>query len=308
MGRHLVHRLSEDKENQITIVDDLSTGMKIEEWPSHLRCDVNKVIYGDCVSYFENSKELFDVIFHLAAVVEGRMTIEHNPLKVAKDLIIDAAMFRWAVETNPGKIVYFSSSAAYPIDLQTREKNVALSEEMLSFRNGVIGIADMSYGWSKLTGEFLSYLAVEKHGLKVAVYRPFSGYGEDQAMTYPFPSVIKRVIDNTDGIIEVWGSGEQSRDFIYIEDCITCILATYDKINDASALNIGTGIKTTFAQLVEEACSVLGKKAEVKALTDKPEGVFARYCNPSTQKAMGFIPEYPLEKGIAIVADFLAKH
>jgi GDP-L-fucose synthase len=307
VGRHLVHRLSQNKDNEITIVDDISTGLKLEEWPAHLRCDIEKVIYDDCINFFEKEKASFDVIFHLAAVVEGRMTIEHNPLKVAKDLMIDAAMFRWAVEAKPGKIVYFSSSAAYPINLQTRENNVALREDMLDLRNGVIGVADMSYGWSKLTGEFLSYLAVEKHGLKVAVYRPFSGYGEDQAMTYPFPSIIKRVIDNNGGPIEVWGSGEQSRDFIYIEDCITCILSTYEKIDDARALNIGTGVKTTFTQLIEAACDVLGKKADIKALIDKPEGVFARYCDPAAQKKEGFTPGYSLQKGITVVADFLSK-
>ena len=246
------------------------------------------------------------MVFHLAAVVEGRMTIDHNPLKVAKDLIIDAAMFRWAVKVNPGKIVYFSSSAAYPISLQTREHNLALAEDMMDVRMNKVDMPDMSYGWSKLTGEFLSHLAVSKHGLKVVIYRPFSGYGEDQAMTYPFPSIIKRVLDSQ-GKIEVWGSGEQSRDFIYIEDCITGILQTYEKINDASALNLGTGAKTTFKELIAQACKVLGKKCEIVPLLDKPEGVFARYCNPEKQKQIGFVPEHTLQEGIKIVSEYLQK-
>ena len=259
VGRHLAKRLSADPQNEITIVDDLSTGVKMEDFPEHLKVSVSRVIYEDCVKFFDENNEKFDVIFHLAAVVEGRMTIDHNPLKVAKDLIIDAAMFRWAVKTMPGKIVYFSSSAAYPVKLQTRENNCALAEDMLDVRKSLIDMPDMSYGWSKLTGEFLSHLAVDKHGLKVVIYRPFSGYGEDQALTYPFPSIIKRVKESG-GIIDVWGSGEQSRDFIYIEDCITGILDTYEKIDDAGALNLGTGVKTTFRDLIYLSCKVLGKE------------------------------------------------
>lgn len=308
VGRHLVKRLSADAQNEITIIDDLSTGRKIEEWPEHLKCSVAHVVYGDCVEFFEKSDEKFDVIFHLAAIVEGRMTIEHNPLKVAKDLMIDAAMYRWATRTMPGKIVYFSSSAAYPISLQTEDHNVALKEDMLDFRANKIDVPDMSYGWSKLTGEFLGVLGVQKHGLKVAIYRPFSGYGEDQAMSYPFPSIIKRVLDNKGEPIEVWGSGEQSRDFIYIEDCITGILATYEKIDDAGALNLGTGIRTTFIDLITQASKVLGKNSPVKPLPEKPVGVFARYCDPSRQHELGFHPEHSLEDGIRIVAEYLQKN
>jgi GDP-L-fucose synthase len=305
VGRHLVKRLSKDPLNSITIIDDLSTGLKLEDWPEHLKCDVEKIIYDDCINVFESLTKKFDVVFHLAAIVEGRMTIEHNPLKIAKDLMIDAALFRWAVKTRPAKIVYFSSSAVYPIELQTREHNIPLREDLIDIKSGRIGIPDMSYGWSKLTGEFLSYLAVTKHGLKVAVYRPFSGYGEDQALTYPVPAIIKRVIDSNGEPIEVWGSGEQSRDFIYIEDCISGILDTYEKINDGSALNLGSGEKTTFSELISLVCKILGKKANIKPRLDMPEGVFARYCDREKQNTFGLQLKYSLEDGIKIVADFL---
>lgn len=308
VGRHLVKRLSLDFRNEITVVDDLSTGLILEQWPQHLRCNVDRMIHADCVDFFEERHDQqFDEVFHLAAVVEGRATIENNPLKVAKDLIVDAAMFRWAVEAKPRKIVYFSSSAAYPIHLQTREHNVALAEDMLDSRIGNISMPDMSYGWAKLTGEFLSHLAVTKHDLKVAVYRPFSGYGEDQAFTYPFPSIIQRVIEANE-IVDVWGSGEQSRDFIYIEDCIDGIMQTYESIDNADTLNLGSGKKTTFKELIGTASHVFGKSVRINALTDKPEGVFARYCDPAEQRRLGFAPKTTLEEGIEIVAHFIKSH
>lgn len=304
VGRHLVKRLSRDKRNQMTVVDDLSTGLHKKNWPEHLQCGVKDLLYTDCVEYFEKAEERFDLVFHLAAIVEGRLTIENDPLKVAKDLMIDSAMFRWAVRTRPSKIVYFSSSAVYPVRLQQRDRHVPLKEDFIDIRKGMIDLPDMSYGWSKWTGEYLSFLAVKNYGLKIAVYRPFSGYGEDQDLAYPLPAILKRVIEK-ELPIQVWGDGEQSRDFIYIEDCIDGILNTYEQIDDASALNLGTGKRTSFRSLIATACSVNGIECEIRPLTDKPVGVFARYCDRTKQELFGFTPKYSLEEGIRIVSDFL---
>ena len=93
VGRHLIKKLSQDPANDITVIDDLSTGSHPDVWPNHLKSNIAHFIQGDCIPFFEASNDAFDVVFHLAAVVEGRLTIEHNPLKVAKDLMIDAAMF-----------------------------------------------------------------------------------------------------------------------------------------------------------------------------------------------------------------------
>jgi len=306
VGRHLVKRLSKNKNNDITIIDDLSSGLQLENWPEHLKCKIKRVIYDDCINFFEQSKEKFDVVFHLAALIEGRMIIENDPLKVAKNLIIDSAMYRWAVRTRPKKIAYFSSSAVYPIRYQTKKYNIPLSEDLIDFKKRNIGIPDMSYGWVKLTGEFLAYLAVVKYGLKVAIYRPFSGYGEDQSLTYPFPSIIKRVI-NREQPIKVWGDGNQSRDFIYIEDCIDGILKTYEKIDDATPLNLGTGDKISFRQLIKLACKINKQPYDIKPLLNRPVGVYARYCDTKRQKKFGFTPKYSLEEGIKIVSEYLKR-
>ncbi|KPJ56228.1 hypothetical protein AMJ49_05360 [Parcubacteria bacterium DG_74_2] len=307
VGRHLTKRLSVDPNNEITIVDNLSTGLKLEDWPEHLKCSVARMIYDDCVNFFEESTEKFDVVFHLAAIVEGRMTIENDPLKVAKDLIIDSAMFRWVVKTKPKKIVYFSSSAVYPIKYQERKYNIPLPESLIDFKKNKIDLPDMCYGWAKLVGEYLSYLAVNKYGLKVAVYRPFSGYGEDQDLNYPFPAIMKRIVKK-EFPIKVWGDGRQSRDFIYIEDCISAILETYERINDASPLNLGTGIKTSFRDLIRLSCKLNNVPYKIKTLLEKPVGVYARYCDIRKQRYFGLKPKYSLEEGIAIVSNYIKKN
>lgn len=305
VGRHLVKRLSLDPQNQITIIDNLSTGKKMEDWPEHLKCDVHAIHYSDCLEFFSHdTSTYFDEIFHLAAIVEWRLAIENEALKVGKDLMIDSAMFYRATKTKPGKIIYFSSSAVYPIRLQTKENNVHLKEEFIDVSKDLIEMPDMSYGWAKMTGEYLSYLAHTKYWLNVVVYRPFSWYWEDQAMTYPTPSIIQRVIDSTWDVIVRW-SGDQSRDFIYIEDCITGILQTYTKVNDGSPINLGTGVETTFKELIHLTAKVLWKEVSITPLLDKPEWVFARYCDREKQDNLWFFPQYSLEQWIKIVADYL---
>ncbi len=69
-------------------------------------------------------------------------------------------------------------------DLQRQDHYELLKEDMIDFTKS-IGMPDMSYGWAKLTCEYLARLAYEKHGLKSIVYRPFSGYGEDQDVWSP---------------------------------------------------------------------------------------------------------------------------
>jgi GDP-L-fucose synthase len=160
-------------------------------------------------------------------------------------------------------------------------------------------LPDMTYGWSKLTGEFLAGFATERYGLDVLIYRPFSGYGEDQDFTYPFPSVIRRV-GRRESPIVIWGSGEQFRDFIYIDDVVEAVFASYDKLRPGEALNLGTGVGTSFRQLAELACKVIGHEAEVVNDASKPEGVFARVANPD--RMFGYYrPETSLERGIEIV-------
>ena len=253
----------------------------------------------DCREWFRRRQDDdFDLVFHLAAMVGGRAMIENKPLAVADDLSIDAEYWQWAERARPVKTVCFSSSAAYPVKLQREEGHVLLREDMISFEDD-IGMPDMSYGWAKLTCEYLALLAHQKHGLKSVCYRPFSGYGEDQDDTYPFPSIVKRAMAHAgQPVLTVWGTGEQMRDFIHIEDCVDGVLTTMDQIDDGGALNLSTGVLTSFKQFARMAAEVVGYRPEVVGLSDKPAGVFARGGDTAKQAAHGFVAKVPFVEGI----------
>jgi nucleoside-diphosphate-sugar epimerase len=304
VGRHLTSALVRQG-HAVTVVDPLTDGgggLAPKDWGDTAAEVAGEVDWKeqDCREYFANNDtERVDTIYHLAAVVGGRLTIERQALAVAQDLAIDAAMFEWASRAVPGRIVYFSSSAAYPISLQTRESHRPLSESDIDFSES-IGVPDLSYGWSKLTGEFLSRLAAERYGLKVACFRPFSGYGPDQDPAYPFPAIVDRVLGHKAGDdFVVWGSGLQERDFIHIDDCIRGILEMSPLVDDGSAVNLSTGSPTTFRDLATLIASVADVELRsVRPDLSKPEGVFSRVGATELQEKLGFRPSIGLRDGV----------
>jgi GDP-L-fucose synthase len=308
-GRHLVKALL-DAGDEVHAVDNLApyTGARdpAAGWPLFdPRGYPNfKFAREDCRDWFARVRDTdFDYAFHLAALVGGRLMIEKEPLAIADDLSIDAAFWQWAKAVRPRKCVYLSSSAAYPIKYQRPERYELLKEEMIGFETD-IGMPDLSYGWSKLTGEYLAILAYERHGIESAVYRPFSGYGEDQDDAYPFPSICKRAIASAkESTMTVWGSGRQMRDFIHIDDCVAGILATMDALKDGRGINLSTGIFTSFIDFASLAASELGAKLEVRGMSDKPEGVFARAGDTAIQRRLGFTPRISFRDGVRKALD-----
>lgn len=305
VGRHFTRKLLE-LGNEVTVVDNISpnTGGIDPEigWPLFDPRDFDNFNFVklDCRNFFSSSNDYFDQVFHLAAIVGGRLTIENNPMAVATDLSIDAEFWNWASLGHVGKVISFSSSAAYPINLQNSDGEVVrLKESIINFDNDIIGKPDLTYGWSKLTNEYLGKMAFEKHGVKSVVYRPFSGYGPDQDLSYPFPSICKRIIDTkNDKEFTVWGSGHQMRDFIHVDDCVDGVLTTLNKINDGDALNLSTGIGTSFIEFAKTGLAIEGMDKTVVGDSTKPVGVLNRVGDTKKQIDLGFIPKIKFAEGI----------
>ena len=307
VGRRFSRRLANEG-HEIWVVDNLISGLLPKHWafPPENWSRFH-FAEADCRDYFkEHRASEWDLIIHCAAIVGGRLNIEHDPLAVATDLSIDAEMFSWAVRSKPlPKVIYFSSSAVYPLELQTRQSHCALAEPLVNFKGNRISFPDRTYGWAKLSGEYLAQFAHDVYGLSTSIYRPFGGYGEDQDFNYPFPSIIRRVLNREDPII-VWGSGDQQRDFIYIEDIVDAVLHTYDKLSAGEALNLGTGVGTSFRELADAARDLLDVRSSIGNDASKPEGVFSRVADVHR------LSQYwryagPLVHGISKVADFMKK-
>lgn len=234
---------------------------------------------------------MYDLVVHCAAVVGGRMTISNDPLAVAVDLAIDSDFFRWAVRTKQSRLVYFSSCATYPVDLQVPGHKTPESDIVLT---GTLGAPDMTYGWTKLTGEMLAQYA-EAEGVPVHIFRPFSGYGSDQDDSYPFPAYIDRALRRDDPF-EIWGDGTQVRDFVHVDDVVDTVFAAVDA-DYREPLNIGNGRATSFNELAELVTSTVGYSPEIKHCFDRPVGPAWRVADTINQFEL-FKPRVTLEEGI----------
>lgn len=257
----------------------------------------------DARDFFRKDDTHYDLVVHLAAVVGGRATIEGAPLSVAVDLAIDSEAFQWALRTKPKHFIYYSSSAAYPINLQQEQylNYFGLSERLNDYKLKESDIdleniqnPDLTYGWSKLTGEMLANHA-GKEGLRVHVFRPFSGYGTDQALDYPFPSFIERV-KRKDNPFEIWGNGTQTRDWIHIDDIVEATMAAV--VEDVEGpLNLCSGRPTSFNGLAALMLEEAKQSAMFDHKLDAPKGVHYRVGDPTKLNTF-YIPKISLEEGI----------
>lgn len=251
----------------------------------------------DCRDFFKVSQQKYDLVIHLAAIVGGRKTIEGDPLSVATDLSIDSDFFQWVLKTRPGRVIYFSSSAAYPVRLQKLKDKRPLAESDINLNN--IRNPDLTYGWAKLTGEYLAQFAIAEN-IKVHIFRPFSGYGTDQDLSYPFPAYIKRAVERQDPF-EVWGDGEQVRDFIHMVDVVKAVDAAIQQ-DYLAPLNLGNGIATSFNTLAEMVCREVKYTPSIKHLPAEPVGVMYRVSN-NTNMLDIYQPRIDLEAGIRMAVN-----
>lgn len=343
VGRNLVKRLLRTTHDRVIVVDDLSVGMAPAEWPmpeggtllggSPKRTqgkiefwgeDEQMIFYnGDFRDFLRGMMgdaqwlaqtfgltdfERFADVFHFAAIVGGRAKIDGDPMMVALDLSIDAEFFYWAVRHKPARVMFPSSSAAYPVNLQGEGDYVALKESDIDWTGGNLGQPDMTYGWSKLTGEYLAQIAAQYYDLHVASVRPFSGYGEDQDLSYPIPAIAARAAGKEDPF-EVWGTGKQGRDFVHIDDCIDAIFFALDNIKDGTAMNIGSGRITSFLEIIALFTEFAGYEPEIKPLLHKPVGVHARHADMSyVFNTLGWQPKISLREGMKRVYEAAVKN
>ncbi len=239
----------------------------------------------------------FDLVVHLAGNVGGRVSIDQNPLWIGQNLAIDAAFFEWAAKFKPGRVVYFSSAAAYPIALQARGYRNNLTEDMVC--HAQLQTPDSLYGWAKVTGERLATLA-RAVGVPVTVVRPFSGYGPEQTFDYPFSCFIARALNREDPFT-IWGDGTQCRDWIHAEDVIGSVLAAVENEVDGP-FNACTGRATSFLELAEivkeQAAAKLNPIAWPNDLRlDAPQGPHFRVGDPSYLETF-YTPKVSVEEGV----------
>ena len=285
VGRHMVETL---QANGYDVV-----GCDTEETWEHkpFHCE-------DARDFFKYDQRQFDVSVHAAAFVGGRQAINSRQAFIsAYDTQLDGAYFEWAMRTRPNHLVYISSSAAYPVKLQSPVNDIHLAEYMISPYEPYE--PDNTYGWTKIMGEVTAEhyqkLAWNEWNGHTHVVRPFSGYGSDQDTVYPFRAFLERAM-NCEDPFTVWGNPYQMRDWIHIDDVCNGIMAIINA-NMCEPVNLCTGIGTTMYDLIAMFCDELGHKPNLIIDNDMPMGVMNRVGNPSLMHTV-YTPTIKIREGV----------
>jgi nucleoside-diphosphate-sugar epimerase len=228
---------------------------------------------------------------HDADVMNNSASINLNVLRSIKDL-------NDRIGTNK-TIVFFSSSAcAYPEHIQMDPENPGLKEE-----DAYPAGPDSEYGWEKLFSERLYFAYNRNYDIPVRVARYHNIFGPEgtwKGGKEKSPAAICRKvaeIPSEGGEIEIWGDGEQTRSFLYIDECIEGIRRLMNS-DFSGPVNLGSEEMVTINQLVDIACSVENKQLAKKHIVG-PTGVRGRNSdNALIKEKLNWIPEYPLEQGI----------
>jgi UDP-glucuronate decarboxylase len=292
IGSSLAERAISDPDNQVVIVDNLSTGSleKLPQLPKtnwrFIKCDVND--FGD-ISLVMHSFH-FEYVFHYAAVVGVKRTQE-NPTHVLRDIRGIENILNLSKGSGVKRVFLSSSSEVYgePVHLPQNEDTTPLNSKI-------------PYAVVKNVGEAYLRSYKKEYNLDYTIFRFFNTYGPKQSTDFVMSRFISLALKNED--IHIYGDGKQSRTFCFVDDNIeatyTCFQNSVKSGNGANeVINIGSDIETSILDLAKKIIELTGSRSHIVHEPPLPEGDMARR-RPDISKMKKLLNRKPvkLEDGI----------
>ena len=272
VGGALARKLVENRNYEVIIADDLSTGSKsklpsstYKNW-KFVHCNVNK--------YKEISELMlvnqFDFVFHYAAVVGVKRTQE-NPIAVLNDIDGIRNVLQLSKNSSVKRVFFSSSSEVYgePVELPQHEQTTPLNSRV-------------PYAVVKNVGEsfFRSYEKV--YGLPYTIFRFFNTYGPNQSMDFVISKFLNAALKGDD--ITIYGDGTQTRTFCYVDDNINACIKIFEEnhiLNDV--INIGGAKEYKIIDVAKTIINISGSSSKIIHLPSLPEGDMTRRMPDNTK-------------------------
>lgn len=287
---------------KVRIVDDLTSGHR-DNIKEHLAAGKVDFIHADLrePGITRSAVQGVDTVFHLAADHGGRGYVDLHQAGPASNFFLDGLVFAEALRAKVKKVVFASSGCVYPNFLQSDvKKELYLTENLTDGPND----ADNTYGWAKLMGEFTLRAYAKEHGMGAASCRYFTVYGPRGVENHAVIAMIARAFLGQNPF-EVWGDGTQIRNWTYIEDIVEGTILAGEKINDGTAINLGTMERIKVIDAVNMVCDFTGHKAEIKLRRDMPTGPLNRVADNSlAKKLLGWEPKVLFRDGLRRTIDW----
>jgi nucleoside-diphosphate-sugar epimerase len=301
IGSHLVDALV-DRGAAVRVVDNLSSGERAN-LRRHIAAGTVQLIEADLTTpgAAERAVDGMSVVFHLAADHGGRGYVDLHQVACGSNLLLDGLVFDACRRFGVDKVVYASSGCVYPNYLQGDPKmDLFLSEDMV----GPPYDADNLYGWAKLMGEMRLSAYHRESGLKSVSCRYFTVYGERGHENHAVIAMIARAFIGQSPF-EVWGTGDQVRNWTHVSDIVAGTLRAAEVIDDATAINLGTMERTSVIAAVGEVLSYTGREAEIVLRPHMPTGPLNRVAdNGLAKRLLGWEPRVRFVDGLRRTIDW----
>jgi len=299
IGTHLVTDLK--KKGYYVIGADL-------KYPEYINTDADEFYITDLRSQ-ESVKKLVTSdmyeIYQLAADMGGAgyiFTGDNDADIMHNSAMINLNMLNAMVEKGVKRVFYSSSACIYPAHNQTDPDNPILSESSAYPAN-----PDSEYGWEKLFSERLYMSFARNYGIRTRIARLHNVYGPLGSWNNgkeKAPAAICRKVLESNGTVEVWGPGNQTRSFLYIDECIKGIHKLVDSDYD-QPVNLGSSRMISINDLVKLTARISGKEVTIVNIKG-PTGVMGRNSdNTLIRQVLDWAPDDDLEYGIEQTYEWL---
>jgi GDP-D-mannose 3',5'-epimerase len=296
IGGHLVGKLLERGHASVRAIDV----KPLPEWFQAFPEAENLVLDLREKPACEQAVEGAASVFNLASDMGGMGFIERHKALCMLSVLINTHLIAAAHEAGADRYFFSSSACIYPLELQESPEVTALKEA-----DAYPAFPEDGYGWEKLFSERMCGHFREDFGLETRigryhnVYGPHGTYdgGREKAPAAICRKVIEAKLSGSDEI-EVWGDGEQTRSFTYIDDCLEGTLRLMES-DVAEPVNIGSSQLVTINRLVDIVEEIAGVKFERRYNLSEPQGVRGRNSdNTLVRELLDWEPETPLETGL----------
>jgi len=304
IGSALVHSLVKEGAH-VRVADNLWRGSKkylSENGNGKSIIDMEKDFLEVDLREFHNCQKAMegvDIVFHLADVVAGiTYVFDNQPFVFRSNLMINSNVFQAAENAKVEKLVYVGAACAYPLEKQNDPNYPLFKEEDMYPAH-----PESAYGWGKLMGEYECDLYSKSGRLDSAILRLHNVYGPNSDLSpersQVIPATIRKAINFPNEKFVVWGSGKQSRAFIYVSDVVEALLLSAEKGINKGPIQIGNETKTTIDELANSIIDISEKEIHIEHDLTKPEGDFGRAADCTlAKKILGWEPKVSMDEGL----------
>ena len=304
IGSNLVHRLVRDG-FRVLVVDNLWRG-KIEYLSNDEgipAIDLDNSFFNLDLSVpgtLETLIQEADFVVHLADIVAGIDYVFNNQGSIFRqNILINSNVIDSVRKIALEGFLYVGTACSFPLQLQTGTDAAPLREGDQYPAN-----PESAYGWSKLMGEYEAFLLEKETDVPVSVLSLHNVYGTPSDFTegrsQVIPSLVRKAIEAPAKEFVVWGSGNQGRAFVHVDDVVEGIVLALEHGMGRGVIQIGPDVCTSIREIAETVVDISGKDIDIKYDTTKPEGDLGRCADFSkARRLLGWNPRVELRDGLS---------